>query len=115
MNNQYNKETIVEIRNLINEIGFKYKLRLLEDEYTINNDKENVVIGIEAEDDTISLIKFNVFKKKILDRYLKHCCVYIPLYKDHKTLFYLSEKGDQTIKRLIDIVNNIVEEEFGQK
>lgn len=111
MNNQY----IEELRTLINEIGFKYKLRLLEDEYTINNDKENVVIGIEAEDNTISLIKFNVFKKKILDRYLKHCCVYIPLYKDHKTLFYLSEKGDQTIKKLIDIVNNIVEEEFGQK
>ena len=107
MNNNYD-----EIRSIIKEIGFNYKLRLLEDEYVINNDKNNVIIGIEAEEYTISLIKFNVFKKRILDYYLKQSCVYIPLYKDHKTLFYLSEKGDQTIKELINIVNKIVEEEF---
>ena len=111
MNNCY----YTEVKNIIKEIGFKYKLRLLEDQYSISNDKERVIIGVEAEDDTISLIKYNVFKRKILDNYLRHCCVYIPLYKDHKTLFYLSEKGDQSIKELVNMVNEIVEEEFEQK
>ena len=103
-----------EIRDIIKEIGFNYKLKLLENEYSINNDKNNVIIGIEAEEYTISLIKFNVFKKRILDVYLKQCCVHIPLYRDHKTLFYLSEKGDQTIKELVNMINKIVEEEFEQ-
>lgn len=107
MNNFYD-----EVKKVIKEIGFKYKLRLLENEYTIKNDNENEIIGIEAEESTISLIKFEVFKKKILNNYLKDYCIHIPYYRDHKTLFYLSKRGDQTIKELVNTVNKIVDEEF---
>lgn len=109
-----NQCSIDEIKNIIKEIGFRYKLKITENEYSINSYKDNDIIGIEAEEYTISLIKFYVFKRRILDVYLKHCCVYIPIYKDHKSLFYLSEKGDQTIKELVNTVNKIIEEEFEQ-